>query len=121
MRKIGKDENYNGKLIKYYRQIKEMSQEELSFRTGIDASSIGKLERNEAHPTLATLVRIAEALDFNIKELVETKSSDSIEDDRDLLRIKRAFSLLAPEHRRFAADTICAMANFLALGPEAEE
>lgn len=121
MRKIGKDENYNGKLIKYYRQTKGMSQEELSFRTGIDASSIGKLERNEAHPTLATLVRIAEALDFNIRELVETKPSDNIEDDKDLIRIKRVFSLLTPEHRRFAADTICAMAKFLGLGLDPEE
>ena len=56
-------------LIKEIRLKKNMTQEELSRKSGISESYISELENNLKMPTILTLCRLAEALEVDILEL----------------------------------------------------
>lgn len=111
---MNKYENYNGKVIRQCRSAKGISQEELGFMTNIDASSIGKLERNEASPTVTTLARIAAALDFPLAELFQRDDDGNVENNAEFRRIRYAFVKLSPEERKLAADIVCGIASIAA-------
>src|SRR5215831_19134691 len=55
-----------GELLRYYRRLAELTQEELAERSGLSVRSISDLERGGAHvPRRATLNFIARALDLD--------------------------------------------------------
>ena len=56
-------------LIKEIRLKKNMTQEELSQRSGISESYISELENNLKMPTILTLCKLAEALEVEITKL----------------------------------------------------
>lgn len=56
-------------LIKEIRLKNNMTQEELSQKSGISESYISELENNLKMPTILTLCRLAEALEVDISEL----------------------------------------------------
>jgi transcriptional regulator with XRE-family HTH domain len=62
-----------GKRIKELRHEKELSQEDLSYEADIPLSQIGRIERGETNPTISTLYVIANALDTDLKHLVDIK------------------------------------------------
>jgi ribosome-binding protein aMBF1 (putative translation factor) len=49
------------------RQSKNITQKQLSERTGINQSDISKLERGTANPSIKTLKRLAAGLDMTVK------------------------------------------------------
>lgn len=49
----------------------DVSQKELAARTGIDQADISRIERGIANPTVETLERIADALELNLKIVLE--------------------------------------------------
>lgn len=104
-------ETYDGSVVRKYRRLKGITQEELAFATGIDASPIGKIERNEASPTVTTLARIAAALDFPLAELFQRDDDEDVENNAEFRRIRHAFLKLSPEERKFAADIVCGLAE----------
>lgn len=104
-------ETYDGSVVRKYRRLKGITQEELAFATGIDASPIGKIERNEASPTVTTLARIAAALNFPLAELFQRGDDGEIENNAEFRRIRHAFLKLSPEERKFAADVVCGIAE----------
>jgi transcriptional regulator with XRE-family HTH domain len=59
-------------LLRTIRVEREMSQEEVSFRAGITASALSRIERASSNPTWTTLVRITNALDISLVELVNS-------------------------------------------------
>jgi transcriptional regulator with XRE-family HTH domain len=65
------DEVYNrlGKRIVETRNSKGISQEKLAIISGIDRSHMGFIEQGRRRPTLATLFKIARALDLSLEEL----------------------------------------------------
>lgn len=50
--------------IRYYRQLREMTQEELAARADMERSYVSDLERGTRNPSVAALGRIADALDI---------------------------------------------------------
>lgn len=56
-------------LIKEIRLEKNMTQEELSQKSGISESYISELENNLKMPTILTLCKLAEALEVEITKL----------------------------------------------------
>lgn len=58
-----------GKLLKFYRKKKNLSQESLSEKAGINEKYYGKIERNESCPTVNILIKICYALEIDILEL----------------------------------------------------
>lgn len=62
-----------GKKIKDIREAKRLSQVELvgKMQGEIDPTNISRIEAGRTNPTLFTLFRLAEALEVNIKDLVD--------------------------------------------------
>lgn len=62
-----------GKHLKQLRLSKELTQEELCYRSGLQLSHLGRIERGERTLTVPTLVTIAEALGVEPKKLLDFK------------------------------------------------
>jgi transcriptional regulator with XRE-family HTH domain len=50
---------YIGDIIKRWRRLKGISQEELAVRSRIDRSYISELERNQSSPSIFTVLKLA--------------------------------------------------------------
>jgi len=64
--------------VQYYRKLKNWTQEQLSEMSGVSIVSIAKLESSNsyANPKIATIFKIAEALDINPKVLFEFRDDN---------------------------------------------
>lgn len=60
-----------GKTIQVLRRQKELTQEELAEKVGVDRSYMGFIERGERNPTLDKIEKIARALGVSMKKLFE--------------------------------------------------
>lgn len=60
-------------LLREVREEKNISLRRLAEITGISASQLSKIERQESEPTISTLVRIALALKIDIQKLYKIK------------------------------------------------
>ena len=58
-----------GEKIRSLRQVRELSQEQLAFKAGLNTSYLGQIERGEKSPTIVSLEKIAIALDADIEQL----------------------------------------------------
>lgn len=63
-----------GNKIRFIRNYKGISLEELSEKCGIDPAPLSKLERGETNPTIMTLYRIAQGLNVELAEIIEIHS-----------------------------------------------
>jgi transcriptional regulator with XRE-family HTH domain len=57
-----KDGIYIGDIIKRWRRVKGISQEELALSSRIDRSFISELERNQSSPSIFTVLKLAKGL-----------------------------------------------------------
>ena len=55
--------------IRRIRTERELSQEEVAYRVGIDVSYLGQIERGRRNPTIGVLGRIADALSAPLVDL----------------------------------------------------
>lgn len=60
-----------GNRVREIRKERNLSQEELSFKTDLHRTYIGMIERAEKNITLINIDKIAKALDVEIKELLK--------------------------------------------------
>lgn len=58
-----------GASLRSVREDRGLSQEELSLETGVHRNYIGGIERGERSPTVATVARLADALDVPLADL----------------------------------------------------
>ena len=61
-----------GKNIRALRVARGMTQERLAFAAELDLTYIGGIERGRRNPSLLVMVRIADALDAPLSDLVQT-------------------------------------------------
>lgn len=59
-----------GRRVREVRLAREISQEELAHRSGLDRSYVGQVERGERNLTLESIYKLAEGLGVPIAELV---------------------------------------------------
>lgn len=59
-----------GRNVKALRLARGLTQERLAFASELDLTYIGGIERGRRNPSLLAMVRIAEALDTSVAELV---------------------------------------------------
>ncbi len=59
-----------GRAVRVLRLERNISQEELSFRAGMDRSFVGRIERGSNNPTYETLIKLADGLDVAPPEIV---------------------------------------------------
>ncbi len=58
-----------GRRITFLRREKDLTQEELAYKTGISTSYLSAVERGITDITISTVKRLAKALDIEITEL----------------------------------------------------
>ena len=56
--------------VREVRKNREISQDQLALRAGIDRSYMGRIERGQVNITLEKVYRLGEALDCNIRDLL---------------------------------------------------
>lgn len=59
-----------GKRIKQLRVEKDWSQERLGFKSNLDRTYIGGIERGERNPTILNLKKIADALEIPLSDIL---------------------------------------------------
>ena len=60
-----------GRNVRRLREGRGMTQEQLAFEAQIDLTYVGGIERGRRNPSLMVMVRLAEALEAELKELLE--------------------------------------------------
>ena len=70
-----------GRTIRILRNNRDLTQQELSYQTGISAPHISSIERGMRHPSLEYAIRIAEALGVNIGYFADSGEITSLPDD----------------------------------------
>ncbi len=65
-----------GKTIQRMRKSYSLSLSELSEQSGVAKSIISQIERNETNPTLATIWRLAQALDISMERVLQTAEDE---------------------------------------------
>ena len=58
-------------LIKAWREYFGLTQAELAKRIGMQQSSLARLEKSDANPRKATLIKLAQAMDLSIEQLID--------------------------------------------------
>lgn len=94
-----------GELIKQYRQSVNMSMNDLSMRTGIDAGQLYKYERGERKPKFERLYKIALALNVPVEYLLFDFTSD------DYIGFMNTFGETLKYCRRITGITVVELAN----------
>ena len=77
--------------IKYFRHVRDFSQEDLALRANINPAYFGQVERGLKCPTIDTLYKIARALDVTLPELLRTDALPASSSD-GRLRLKELLS-----------------------------
>jgi len=70
-----------GKKIKALRNDKKISQEELAFSADIDVTFVSRIERGTGNPSYLTLIKIASALQVNVKCLIDVQENKDDEEN----------------------------------------
>lgn len=65
-----------GKQVQRLRKAYNLSLSELSEQSGVAKSIISQIERNETNPTLATIWRLAQALDVSIERVLQAADDE---------------------------------------------
>lgn len=65
-----------GRNIKLYRNLRQLSQEDLAHYANIGTSHLGHIERGTKNPTLETLVKISKGLHIELKQLFESELNE---------------------------------------------
>ncbi len=66
-----------GKAVLKLRKAQNLSLSELSEQSGVAKSIISQIERNETNPTLATIWRLAQALDVSIERILQGTTDEA--------------------------------------------
>jgi transcriptional regulator with XRE-family HTH domain len=82
-----------GQKIRILRKIKKMSQMDLAEKSKLHQTLIGKIERAEINPTIASLEKIAKALNMPLSELF-TFPKETGEIDVDVRILNKAIEIL---------------------------
>lgn len=94
-----------GSRIRYFRLMKELSQEKLALEAGINPAFLGHLERGLKSPTVDTLSKISSALNISLSELVKTEE-ENIENNAALDKINLSIKNLSPEEANRVAHIV---------------
>jgi transcriptional regulator with XRE-family HTH domain len=60
-----------GEAIRRVRRKQEISQEKLALMAGVDRSYVGRVERGDNNVAVLTLLKLAQALDVSLKDLMK--------------------------------------------------
>lgn len=76
--------------IKYYRHLRNYSQETLALQANLNPAYFGQVERGLKCPTIDTLYKISKALNVSLSELLRIDALPSSENDTNQYRQRLA-------------------------------
>jgi len=94
--------------LKAIRTVRNLTLDQLSRLAGVSKAMLSQIEQDKVNPTVATMIKIADALQVNLTELIHTQQRASI------LRIIPA----ADEHYTFRKDEHCVIRTLSPLNLE---
>jgi transcriptional regulator with XRE-family HTH domain len=71
--------------IKFFRNLRSLSQTELAEKADISVAFLSNIERGNKWPYPTTLVNLAGALNISVHELFQEETRELIEQEKDLL------------------------------------
>lgn len=74
-----------GSSIRYNRNLKQLSLDELSKSSGLSKTFLSQIENNKKTPTIDTLIKIANALNIKIYQLIGEKEEEYSEELKKLI------------------------------------
>lgn len=75
-----------GKVIRKYRKIRNLTQEEMAGRLGITASAVNKWENENSFPDITLLAPIARLLDISLDTLLSFRENLTMEEVNEIVR-----------------------------------
>lgn len=98
-----------GERIRYYRNVRKMSQEALALSAELNPAFIGHLERGLKSPTVSTLEKLTKALNITMEELF-AESLDTPNKD-----IKRAVAVdrITVSLNRLSEEELCCVSEII--------
>ncbi len=99
--------------IRKFRLLNDLSQENLALSAGIYPAYLGRLERGEKCPTVDTLLKISDALNVSISDLLSFDNTKDALDSEIIHRIERAVINIPLEKRKEAVSILEDIANIL--------
>jgi len=64
-----------GKQVRLTRKERSMSMEAVAYKAGIEYRQLGRIERGEVNTTIISLLKIAEALEIDIKRFFDIQKN----------------------------------------------
>ena len=74
-----------GLRIKHIRKTRAVSQEKLSEKAGMSSKYLSSIERGKENPTLDTFIKLAQALNVEIFELLNYAGEKSVQESKKFL------------------------------------
>lgn len=75
-----------GTVIKKYRKIKNLTQEEMAGRLGVTAPAVNKWENENSYPDIMLLAPIARLLDISVDTLLSFRENLTEEEINEIVR-----------------------------------
>jgi len=75
-----------GKVIRKYRKIRNLTQEEMAGRLGVTASAVNKWENENSYPDITLLAPIARLLDISLDTLLSFREDLTMEEITEIVR-----------------------------------
>ena len=97
-----------GSLLKKHRTCQELTLDNLAAISGVSKAMLSQIEKDKVNPTVAILIKIADAMNIDVSELINTKGKKSI------LRIIRHDDA----HYSFRTDELCSIRTLSPLNLE---
>jgi transcriptional regulator with XRE-family HTH domain len=80
--------------IRFLRELKGFTQEELAEKARLSSKFIGEIERGIGNPTIESLARIAEALKIPIAQLLTEEEGFELLSKQEIETIRKALQIL---------------------------
>lgn len=104
-----------GERIRYYRNIRKMSQEALALSAELNPAFIGHLERGLKSPTVSTLEKVTKALNITMEELFAENLDTPNKDIKRAVAVDRisvSLNRLSEEELRYISEIIESVIKF---------
>ena len=75
-----------GKVIRKYRKIRNLTQEEMAGRLGVTAPAVNKWENENSYPDITLLAPIARLLDISLDTLLSFREELTMEEINEIIR-----------------------------------
>lgn len=83
--------------LRAIRKAKKLTMKQLGEMVGVTESMIGQIETNKRHPSYETLLKLGEALDCSVEDIISEKNPATINDDGLDAELLKRLMMLTPE------------------------